>query len=123
VQGIVTRLSIVRPKLVHSAHYCEETKLGTVKEYVDQYSITSNVGEPIGGNFEGKAASYISNTVPTRDMHGNPLSFEYGLSFFKDFQILLIQEPPERTPVGQLPRSVEVILEEDLVDKVKPGDR
>jgi DNA replication licensing factor MCM3 len=116
VQGIVTRMSIVRPNLLRSFHFNEETKLGSVKEYIDYYSLN-----PIKKNEEG--VQYLSNSVPLKDSHGNPLSFEYGLSQFKDYQTVLLQEPPERTPIGQLPRSVECSLERDLVDKVKPGDR
>ena len=111
VQGIITRMSLVRPKLMHSKHYCEKTKRWAEKNYTDNYDL--NVLQGPGAN----------NSIPTSDPDGNPFSFEYGLSTYKNHQTLTMQELPEKSPTGQLPRSVEVILEEDLVDKVKPGDR
>lgn len=111
VQGIITRISLVRPKLVKSMHYCEATKAFTVKEYNDDYELSNekNVGS--------------TNTFPLKDQAGNPLTCEFGYSTFRDLQTIVVQEMPEKAPTGLLPRSVEVVLEDDLADVVKPGDR
>ncbi|KAJ2579289.1 MCM DNA helicase complex subunit, partial [Coemansia sp. RSA 1804] len=92
-------------------HYSEATRTFYAKSYSDQ---TSSKGDGSGG---------FSSAYPTSDDKGNPLSTEYGYSRYMDHQTVNIQEMPERAPPGQLPRGVDVILDDDLVDAVKPGDR
>ncbi|XP_074103613.1 minichromosome maintenance 3 [Cotesia typhae] len=108
VEGIVTKCSLVRPKIVRSVHYCNATKSVMERAYTDLTSYDA---------FPGSAV------YPTADADGNPLETEFGLSTYKDHQTLSIQEMPEKAPAGQLPRSVDIVCDNDLVDLCKPGDR
>uniref|UniRef100_A0A6Q2XW40 DNA replication licensing factor MCM3 n=1 Tax=Esox lucius TaxID=8010 RepID=A0A6Q2XW40_ESOLU len=108
VEGIVTKCSLVRPKITRSVHYCPATKKTLERKYTDLTSLDA----------------FPSSTIyPTKDEENNPLETEFGLCTYKDHQTLTIQEMPEKAPAGQLPRSVDVIANDDLVDTVKPGDR
>ncbi|KAM3518109.1 hypothetical protein NHJ13051_008428 [Beauveria bassiana] len=108
LEGIVTRCSLIRPKVVRSVHWNEKKQKFHFREYQDQ-TMTNGVT--------------TSSVYPREDDDGNPLLTEYGFCTYRDHQTISIQEMPERAPAGQLPRGVDVILDDDLVDKVKPGDR
>lgn len=108
IEGIVTKCSLVAPKWTHSVHFCEATKKNIERRYTDLTSLS---------------AFPSSSVHPTKDEDGNLLETEYGLSVLSDHQTLTIQEMPEKAPAGQLPRSVDIIADNDLVDRCKPGDR
>jgi DNA replication licensing factor MCM3 len=110
LEGIVTRCSLVRPKMLKSVHYCPDTNLFHTREYRDATTSTSNLPP-------------TSSVTPQTDDDGHPLETEFGYCVFRDHQRISIQEMPERAPPGQLPRSIDIILDDDLVDKCKPGDR
>ncbi|KAG0365569.1 minichromosome maintenance protein 3 [Gamsiella multidivaricata] len=109
LEGIVTRCGLVRPKVIHSVHYCPKTENFHEKKYIDGTMMTNELAT---------GSAYLQ-----MDDDGNPLETEFGMSTYRDHQGISIQEMPERAPAGQLPRSIDVLLDDDLVDKVKPGDR
>ena len=87
LEGIVTRCSLVRPKVVVSRHWCPATG----KQYSRQYHDATSLAAP----------PTIVN-YPTHDENGNVLSTEYGLSCYKDHQMICVQEMQEKAPAGQL---------------------
>jgi len=97
----------VKQLLLKSVHYCPATK---------------QMHEHRHTNYTSPNFAFTSNTsnciYPTRDDDGNLLETEFGLSVFQDRQTLTIEESAEKSPAGQLTRSVDV-----LVDLCKPGDR
>lgn len=109
VEGIVTRASLVRPKVVRSVHYAEKTARFYAKLYRDNTTSFDAITTPA--------------VYPLEDPDGNKLTPEYGFSTYRDHQKISVQEMPETAPAGQLPRSVDVVLDDDLVDLAKPGDR
>ena len=118
-------MSTIKPKVVQSVHYCPLTKKHQSRDYVDATdpSLGLKAIDQSGRELEERIINITSSVYPTKDAEGNPLETEFGLSKFKDHQTITLQEMPEKAPMGQLPRSVELILDHDLVDKIKPGDR
>ena len=110
IEGIVTSCSLVRPKLLRSVHWNPAQKSFMMKEFWDATVIN------------GSSTLPTNQSYPT-EVNGLRLESEFGLSKYRDYQTVTIQEMPERAPPGQLPRSIDVVVDGDLVDKLKPGDR
>ncbi|MFB0544917.1 MAG: Minichromosome maintenance protein MCM, partial [Asgard group archaeon] len=105
IDGILTRVTIVKPLLTEGAFKC-----GFCSEevYIEQER----------GRF----------TKPSKCP--NPTCLKSGAfkllqeeSKYIDWQKITLQERPEELPPGQIPRSIDAILIDDIVDIARPGDR
>jgi replicative DNA helicase Mcm len=104
VDGIIVRTSQVKPTIVSAVFRCRKCLEVVVQD---------QEGELIRG--PGTHCPFCKQST----------SFELiqEQSKFKNTQEARIQERPEDLPPGQLPRYLDVRLEDDIVDSARPGDR
>ncbi|HDJ89797.1 MAG TPA: minichromosome maintenance protein MCM [Thermoprotei archaeon] len=108
VEGIITRISPVKEELKEAYFRCK------------------NCGEEISYEQTGSKITYPPHVCAEGfGKRKRPPEFEiiFEKSKFIDWQKLVLQEKIEELPHGQMPRTIEIIAKEDLVDTVRPGDR
>lgn len=104
VEGVVVRRSPVYPKM-HAVKYdCARCS------YI------------IGPVYQRGDKEQRVSLCPSCQSKG-PFRVNMMLTEFRNHQTLALQEPPGKVPPGRLPRSLEVVLTQDLIDRAKPGEQ
>ncbi|TGJ84728.1 hypothetical protein E0Z10_g4014 [Xylaria hypoxylon] len=103
VSGVVTRRTGVFPQLIYVKFDC--TKCGVT---LGPFQQESNVEIKI---------KYCQNCQSR-----GPFVVNSEKTIYRNYQKLTLQESPGTVPAGRLPRTREVILLWDLIDKAKPGE-
>ncbi|MHA1881710.1 MAG: minichromosome maintenance protein MCM [Candidatus Thorarchaeota archaeon] len=102
VSGILMRASVVKPLLVQAVFKCRRCGEEIIQPQED------------GRYIEPEQCPVCGKKTPVRLLPEK--------SEFKDWQKVRVQESPDELPPGQMPRSVDVIFEGDIVDISRPGD-
>jgi DNA replication licensing factor MCM6 len=105
ISGTVTRTSEVRPELSLATFTCEACK--TVMPNVEQ---TFRYTEPTQCSNESCG-----------NRHGWRL--DIGQSTFVDWQKVRVQENSSEIPTGSMPRTLDIILRGEIVDRAKAGEK
>ncbi|KAJ2052893.1 MCM DNA helicase complex subunit mcm6 [Coemansia sp. S16] len=105
IGGTVTRTTEVRPELVAGIFRCGEC-----------------------GTESGSVAQQFRYTEPAVCENGvcqnrTAWTLDVGRSEFADWQRVRVQENAAEIPAGSMPRTLDVIVRGDAVERVKPGDR
>jgi len=97
IKGIVAKASAIKQRIYEYAYECTNPNCGFTLKSRDVVALCPRCG---------------------RKMMVDP-----SKSLYEDFQVIVVQEDTESLPGSKIPRSIEVILSDDLVDKAKPGDK
>jgi len=105
VSGTVTRTSEVRPELVFGSFTCLECRT-LVRDVEQQFRWTepSQCSNPGCSNRQ----KWLLNMEQSK---------------FVDWQRVRVQENADEIPPGAMPRTIEVILRNETVERAKPGDK
>ena len=106
VRGTVTRSSEVRPELLEGVFRCNKCGL---------------LSSPIVQQYHYTRPTLCRNP---RCRNRSPMEFvlEIQESQFSDWQKLRVQETSDEIPPGSMPRSMDVIVRNEMVERAKAGD-
>eukprot|EP01117_Protostelium_nocturnum_P010652 TRINITY_DN3837_c0_g1_i1.p1 TRINITY_DN3837_c0_g1~~TRINITY_DN3837_c0_g1_i1.p1 ORF type:complete len:837 (-),score=296.88 TRINITY_DN3837_c0_g1_i1:40-2526(-) len=105
VRGTVTRTSEVRPELLYGNFECLDCKI---------------VSPSIEQQFRYTEPLRCKNPACTNNSRWN---LNLDTSTFVDWQKLKVQENSDEIPSGSMPRTIDVILRHEEVEKAKAGDK
>ncbi|OJD16286.1 hypothetical protein AJ78_03537 [Emergomyces pasteurianus Ep9510] len=105
ISGTVTRTSEVRPELALGTFICESCS--TAVEEVEQ------------------TFKYTEPTQCPNPTCGNRIGWRLDIrqSTFIDWQKVKLQESSHEIPTGSMPRTIDIILRGEMVDRAKAGER
>ena len=118
ISGTVTRTSDVRPELLVGSFRCRKCGL-VAPDVIQQYHLTR---PPLCRNprCQNRVSSEfhleVTSGGATEDGSG-------GGSEFVDWQRLRVQENADEIPPGSMPRTIDVIVRNEMVERAKAGDR
>lgn len=107
VSGTVTRTSDVRPELLVAAFRCNKCLL---------------LAENVQQQYHYTRPTLCRNP---RCQNKSPMQFmlEIRSSEFVDWQKLRVQENSDEIPPGSMPRSIDIIVRNEMVERAKAGDK